>query len=189
MHLFFYLGPECSRYSGKTQCLASPLGDSKGLEPFQSPSIGEDGPILFWPLLLWQLSCQPTALAVGWQLKLLATANFLIIIDGRPRPGNSRSRSPLVVTILQSSNCAKTQTLKLLQNSKNQIVTKLKTLNCDKSPKLKLWQNSNTQILTKLKNSNWYKTQNSNCDQNQKVSMWQNSMGDKTQKLKLWKTF
>ena len=33
-------------------CLASPLGDSKGLEPFQSPGIGEDGLILFRPLLL-----------------------------------------------------------------------------------------------------------------------------------------
>ena len=57
-------------------------------------------------------------------------------------------------SLLQNSNCYKTQKLKLSQNSKTKIVTKLKNSYCDKTQQLKLWQQK-TEIVRKLKTSNW----------------------------------
>ena len=78
----------------------------------------------------------------------------------------------------KNSNCDKTQTFKLWQNSKTQIVTELK--------KNKLWQNTKTQIVTKFKNSKW-KEINSNCEREKKKTQiakkLKNSSCDKNQKL------
>ena len=68
------------------------------------------------------------------------------------------------VTKLKSSNCDKTQNVKLWQNqnykksSKTQIVTKLENWNCDKIQKLKLWQNSKTHC-DKIQDSTYEKIQ------------------------------
>ena len=98
------------------------------------------------------------------------------------------------MTKSRTSNCDKTQQLKLWQNSKTWIMKKLKNSYCYKTQKPKFWQNSKTQILTKLKlwqkNIYIYKGKKTQIvTKTQKLEQNSENNGDKSNCAKLQKNY